>query len=196
MKLFLIIVFIANSLGNAFCTIEKSVLPITLPSKNFIIVAHGNYINEELLRQEVQDSTVVALDGASKYLDEKSIKYHVLLGDFDSVSPDKVLARFDSITDDSVPYIYNGHLVVPSKDQSLTDLHKGINFCDKHGATKITLFGATGDREDHSELNRNLLKRCYKFNRPLIMRCPNQTVVYITSHDCPYEFSGKIGDKC
>lgn len=171
-------------------------LPCTFPSQHFVIVAHGSGIDEALLRHECATSTVVALDGASSYLDEKGIQYHVLLGDFDSVDPEKVAATFDAITDTSLPYEHKGHLIVPHKNQDLTDLCKGILFCDHHGATSITLFGATGDREDHSELNRNALKKYYKADRPLIMRCAQQTMAYVTQDDSPYRFTGVIGDKC
>ncbi len=166
------------------------------PSTNFIIVANGSSIDDNLLRQEVKNSTVIALDGASSYLDKKSIPYHVLLGDFDSVAADKVLATFDAITDDSKPYEYKGYLVVPSKSQDKTDLAKGIEFCDQHGATKITIFGASGDREDHAEWNRNLLKKYYKFGRPLLMRGLRQTLRYVGTQDSPYIFAGSIGSKC
>lgn len=136
--------------------------PFTFPSQHFVIVAHGSGIDEALLRHECATSTVVALDGASSYLDEKGIPYHVILGDFDSVDPEKVVNTFDAITDATSPYEHMGRLIVPSKNQDLTDLYKGILFCDNHGATSITLFGATGDREDHSELNRNALKNIIK----------------------------------
>ncbi len=177
------------------CTEERAFL-FKPPSTTFVIVAHGNNINEDLLRHEIQNSTVVALDGASTYLDQKGIPYQVLLGDFDSVEQHKVRAAFDAISDESQSYMHSDRLIVPSKDQNYTDLEKGLKFCDEQGATKIIIYGASGDREDHSEWNRNLLKKYHKNRRPLVMRCACQTIVYITPQDCPYEFFGKARDKC
>lgn len=194
--IYLLLVLIFSTVSCLAECFNQETCAAYIPSTEFVIIAGGMPINDKLLREEVKNRTVVALDGASTFLNAKGISYHVLLGDFDSVAPDKVRATFDAIDEHSDPYEYQGYLVVPAKDQDKTDLSKGIEFCDAWNATKIIIFGAIGNREDHTEWNKNLLKKYHSPRRPLMMRGELQTLRYVAKEESPYHFFGNKGDVC
>lgn len=160
----------------------------TLLSKKFLIVANGTEtINWDLLKKDAKNRTIIALDGAHKILDKQGVKYHVLLGDCDSM---------DKTMDKTKLKALGRIKLVRRPDQNYTDLEKGIAFCDDLQASEIIIYNGTGDRFDHSELNRRLLKKCYKVGRPLLLRGALHTMQYITRMDSPFIIKGTQGGVC
>lgn len=163
---------------------------------DYIIVANGNFLVREIIAQTITDKVIVALDGAANKLARLGFKPHIILGDFDSINID-ILPLVD-IEPPSEPYGTSFRsredvIIVPSQDQSLTDLTKAIHYCDQHGATSITLICAVGARLDHHEgVTRSLYKE-YQANRPILLHTEQQTLRLLRNE--AFSFNGNIGDK-
>lgn len=168
--------------------------------KHFAIVANGSFLVREIIVEAVQDKIIVALDGASQKLALLNIMPQVILGDFDSLT-DKTMQHFGiknsfaALTLNDPPYQgANEIMIIPVKDQSKTDLQKGIAYCDQEGATSITLLCATGGRLDHQESILRTLRTAYKKERPIYLHTEQQTIRF--AKDETIELNGKPGDKC
>ena len=125
----------------------------------------------------------------------------VVLGDFDSVEMPSmwgINATFSAIDDNSLPYMgKHGVIIVPAKNQDLTDLEKAILYCDKNGATSIDILNAHGGRMDHELGNYSLLKKYYKKDRPILIRTASQTLEFVRADvPTPVKIRGKKKDYC
>jgi thiamine pyrophosphokinase len=85
-------------------------------------------------------------------------------------------------------------MIVPSKNQQLTDLIKAIRYCDGEGATSITLICALGGRMDHHEAALRSLRSEYRPKRPLLLHTEQQTLRFAKNEQVT--LSGEAGDKC
>jgi thiamine pyrophosphokinase len=94
----------------------------------------------QLLRSAI---VVVCCDGAVESLLPFGREPDYIVGDLDSISPELKERFADRL-----------HHVA---EQESNDLTKSINFCRRKGYGKITIFGATGKREDHTLGNISLL---------------------------------------
>ncbi|MBX3709353.1 MAG: thiamine diphosphokinase [Gammaproteobacteria bacterium] len=167
---------------------------------DYIIVADGNFLVREIIHEAIKDKTILALDAAADKLARIGITPHLLLGDFDvdnkmHVDYWGVRQTFVELTHDAMPYIGNhGVLIVPCKNQNLSDLIKAIHYCDKQNARSITIICALGGRMDHHEAAMRSLRAEYKKDRPLFIHTEQQTLRY--AKDEEIIIKGKIGDKC
>ncbi len=167
---------------------------------HYVIVANGDFLIKEIIAEAVQGKVIVALDGAANRLACLGIKPNIILGDFDSIEPSDaaywgIQKTFSEINNDSKAYEgKQGVTIVPAKDQDLTDLIKGIHYCDKNNAESITLICAAGGRMDHHEGAVRSLCSEYKKNRMIFLHTEQQTLRF--AKDELVEFHGKIGDKC
>jgi len=125
---------------------------------------------------------IIAVYGGHKVLDEKNIKYDILLGDFDS--SDKTKLKNNNCT------------IIEIMGVDKTDLHKAIDYSKQHNPKEIIIYNATSNRLDHTEYNKKLLKTEYSLNYRLLLRSSVQTMEYITKSNCPYKINRKIGDVC
>lgn len=92
-----------------------------------------NYINKQSFQ------FIIGVDRGSEFLYEAGIVPYVLMGDFDSISPE-VLTYFDC------------HQVPLQRFQAKkneTDLELAINRAVEEGSSRIIILGATGGRLDH-----------------------------------------------
>jgi len=157
---------------------------------HFIIVANGQFQVREIIDEAIQDKIIIALDGAADRLARLSILPHIIVGDFDSI--DK---KAWAILETDEPHTgRDGVLIVPWKDQNLTDLTKAIRYCDAQQAASITLVCATGNRSDHHEGTVRALRAEYKKERPILLHTEQQTLRF--AKDETAYLHGEIGDKC
>lgn len=168
--------------------------------KQFIIIANGPFLAHDLILQAIQDRQIVALDGAANQLLTLGMQPHVILGDFDSIHPDAqahwgIRQMYSELTEDAQPYMgHHGVLIVPAKNQMLTDLVKGIRYCDQQQAQDISIICATGGREDHHEANKLALQSEYRKQRPIIMHGQQQALRWANNEIVT--LNGNIGDHC
>lgn len=168
--------------------------------KHFIIVANGDFLVKEIIQEALQGKTIIALDGAANKLERIGIKPHVILGDFDSITPTQqqfwgIKKTFADLHDNDEPYIGNHNiLIVPAKNQDKTDLTKAIQYCDVNHATHITIICATGGRLDHHQANIMTLESEYKPHRPIVLHTDQQSICY--AKDEAIIFLGNINEYC
>lgn len=168
--------------------------------KRFIIIANGPFLAHDLIQEASQERQIVALDGAANQLLTLGIQPHVILGDFDSILPDVqahwgIKQVYSELTEDAQPYFgHHGVIIVPAKNQMLTDLVKGIRYCDQQQAQDISIICATGGREDHHEANKLALQTEYRKDRPIIMHGLQQALRWANNETVT--LSGTVGDYC
>lgn len=83
---------------------------------------------------------LVGVDGGARTLLRYGLTPQIVTGDGDSLSEHERAALRAT-----------GAQLVPTPDQDYTDLDKALTYMvEAHGATQLTVFGATGGRLDHS----------------------------------------------
>jgi len=119
---------------------------------------------------------VICADGGSDKINHLGITPDIITGDFDSISK-KTLLR------------YKDTKIIHREDQNSTDLEKALNFAVKLKPKKILLFGAYGDRIDHTLTNLNMLKKFHK--NAAIELITNKSKLFYTGK--PLELNESIG---
>jgi thiamine pyrophosphokinase len=165
----------------------------------YVIIANGDFLSKSFIQTMTHGKTIVALDGAVNKLLAFDIKPHIIVGDFDSLDTDTqrywdITKTFNAMDVHSKPYLGRyDTLIVPSKDQSKTDLVKGIHYCDSQNASDIILLCALGGRIDHDEGNKRALRLEYKKSRPITLYTETHMLRYVK--DETIHVTGKIHDK-
>lgn len=118
--------------------------------KKFVIISGGSIQDAfagELLRDEEFD-VILAADSGMEFLKREYIVPDVIIGDFDSVKAETLdyFRKYETV---------EFHQLNPIKDD--TDTEYAIRYAIAHGASEITLLGATGTRMDHVLGNISLL---------------------------------------
>lgn len=114
-------------------------------SQSVAIIANGEIQSPEIIRSLVLRHTrFVAVDGGLAHCAKMNIQPHVIVGDFDSC-PEDLLERYENVSKISL-----------KRDENETDLEVAI---EEIGPKQITLYGAWGNRIDHSLTNILLLSR-------------------------------------
>jgi thiamine pyrophosphokinase len=168
--------------------------------RDYLIIANGNFLVSDIIREAMNNKTVIALDGAADKLLNLGITPHIILGDFDSISEQTqhywgIEKTFHAINEEDTAYQGKHDVtIVPAKNQGLTDLTKAIRYCDQQGCRSITLICALGGRLGHHEGNLRTLRAEYKKQRPLLLHSEQQSVRF--GKDESISFSGEVGDKC
>lgn len=168
--------------------------------KQFVIIANGPFWPLDRISKAIQNRQIVALDGAANQLLSLGIQPHIILGDFDSIQPQAqaywgIRQLYSELSDDAQPYIgHRGVLIVPAKNQMLTDLVKGIRYCDQQQAQDISIICATGGRDDHHEANKLALQSEYRKQRPIILHGEQQALRWAENETVTLK--GKVGDYC
>jgi thiamine pyrophosphokinase len=164
----------------------------------YVIVANGDFLPKQLIETISAGHILVALDGAAQHLRELDISPKIILGDFDSLDEDTRVAwgirqTFHDIDNNSRSYTGNHDiLIVPTKDQSKTDLVKAIHYCDIEGATAIMILCALGGRVDHDEGAKRALRLEYKRTRPITLYTATQMLRFVSNETV--HVTGKVGD--
>jgi thiamine pyrophosphokinase len=167
----------------------------------YVIIANGPFLHRDIILEAMQGKAVVVLDGALNKLRWcPSERIHCILGDFDSVDSVAqehwgIKQTYASITETSKSYIGNHNvLIVPAKNQELTDLEKAIEYCDRRGASSITLVCASGGRSDHDVAVKEAMRKAYRPDRVMTLQTEQQSVRY--ARDEVVSFNGQTGDHC
>ena len=168
-------------------------------SSSFLLVGNGPFLPENIIKVLVKDKIIVALDGACDKLLQINIIPDVILGDFDSVQKKEywgIKKIFTEMTEDLEIYSGNhGVLIAANKNQNLTDLAKGITFCDRYQPSSIEVICVISDtRMDLTLSNIGVLRAQYTKNRPLYLHTQTQTLFFVS--DETIEISGKPNDYC
>ncbi|MGI6144080.1 MAG: thiamine diphosphokinase [bacterium] len=119
-----------------------------MSDKRVAIIANGSFQPGGPVQSCLEQADIIiCADGGADHALKLGILPHVLLGDFDSISPQtrKILQ------DQGVELVSFS----PVKDKTDTEL--AVEFAVKAGAREIFLLGATGSRLDHSLANLYLL---------------------------------------
>lgn len=174
-------------------------MKIIPPSSSFLLVGNAPFLPEGIIKEFVKDKVIVALDGACDKLIQMGISPDVILGDFDSVQNKEywgIKKTFAEMAEELEIYSGNhGVLIAANKNQNLTDLAKGIAFCDRYQPSSIEIICAISDtRMDLTLSNIGVLRAQYKKNRPLYLHTQSQTLRFVT--DETIEINGKPNDYC
>lgn len=90
---------------------------------------------------------IIACDGGANHLSRLSEVPHAVIGDFDSIYPNVVMEM------NVMGVARHEH----PKDKDDSDLKLGLDFVVNAGYKEIDIYGATGDRPDHSLSNMIML---------------------------------------
>ncbi len=104
----------------------------------WLIVANGRLPGPDRLRELVaQAEIVLAADGGADALFAAGLEPHLIIGDFDSVTPE-TLERMPR----------ERRVYLPNQDRC--DLDKALGYAVSQGASHVEVVGALGDRVDHT----------------------------------------------
>ena len=110
-----------------------------------VIMANGTFPSHNIPVSILRNTKhLIACDGAANTLIAKNIIPEAIVGDCDSL-------------DLSLKTKYKD-IIYENPDQETNDLSKAVNFCKSKSFKKITILGATGNRDDHMIANISLLE--------------------------------------
>lgn len=147
-----------------------------------VIIANGDLeYSKDTIRIIRQAQLIICADGGARHLKTLKILPHVIIGDFDSMTPeDRLFFEEKKIQTISYP---------ARKDETDSDLC--ISWALKNNATDISFLGATGTRLDHTFANIYLLKRLAELHIPARIINKNNTIHIVIDH---IELKGRPGD--
>ena len=120
--------------------------------KDTIIVSGGNiqkdFALDFLKRNKTEHTCLIAADRGVGFFMGTDLEPDIAVGDFDSLSAEG-MEYMESLTHTKVIRLK------PEKDDS--DTQSAMNYAIEHGAKKIMILGATGNRIDHLMANFGLL---------------------------------------
>tara|TARA_B100000941_G_scaffold67045_1_gene44800 strand:+ start:10 stop:642 length:633 start_codon:yes stop_codon:yes gene_type:complete len=103
-------------------------------NKKYSVILNGNFPKESSLINMINDSEfIIAVDGAANKLIDLEIIPDVIIGDFDSLQA----TRIKRIK------------LVETSDQNKTDFRKTLDWCIEKNILNISIFGISGESEDH-----------------------------------------------
>ena len=112
-----------------------------------VIVGNG-ILKEDFLKILRESDFVIGVDRAAYWLIQQGRTPDVAIGDFDSVTPDEL-----SIIEQSVKTILR---FPPEKNE--TDMELALKYADGLHPKEVLIFGATGNRLDHTLTNLFLIQ--------------------------------------
>lgn len=102
------------------------------------IVAQGEFITNSILLNKLKSAEyIICCDGAIKNLIKENIQPDLIIGDCDSL-PENIIHQFN---------------VIQLSDQNSNDLTKALNYIKEKNIKEVSIFCASGLREDHSLAN-------------------------------------------
>ena len=120
-----------------------------------VIIANGDVeYTSDIIKIIKNAQMIISADGGARHLRTLNISPHVMIGDFDSISPDNY-----SFFKKKQIKILN----FPLK-KNHTDTELCVSYALENKASDITLLGVTGSRLDHTLANIFLLKKLAKLN--------------------------------
>ena len=119
-----------------------------------VIIANGNIKNQNYFSKIIkQADLIICADGGANHLKKMGILPHVIIGDFDSLSPqNKIFFEKNNLK-----------IIKHSSDKDATDTELAADFAIEQNYNDITFIGVTGTRLDHTIANIFLLKKMAAF---------------------------------
>jgi thiamine pyrophosphokinase len=149
MKLGTNVLFISFKLF--FTYFDKKFIDMKTRKKTIAIFCNGDKASKKVYsRYSDEVDFIICADGGSDKIDHLNITPDVIIGDFDSISK-KALDKFKDCK------------IVPRDNQNSTDMEKALTYAVKLKPAKILVFGAVGDRIDHTLTNLNMLKKFHQY---------------------------------
>jgi thiamine pyrophosphokinase len=117
----------------------------------YTLIVGGGPVNIELLQSELakKPDLVIAVDYGGSYLYELGIIPQILIGDFDSLTP-QIMDKLANAGAKVIPF-------PPRKDE--TDMELALNYAITGGSKTAVILGGLGNRYDHTLSNIGLLIR-------------------------------------
>lgn len=149
-----------------------------------IIIANGQIENFDIVRKNLEPKDIiVCCDGGMKYAFEEGLMPHYIIGDLDSSLPQMVqFFEMSGVVFKKFP---------TKKDH--TDLELALDFLIGLGVVEVLIFGAIGNRLDHTLANINLLLKPYLANVKATIFDNNNEITLIGNAQ-EFEITGEIGD--
>lgn len=118
--------------------------PENLQPKRALIFANGEFNHPETVREYLRnDDLLIGADGGTRHLQALGLTPDVLIGDFDSLSPDMIA----SLKMQGVETIRH------SDHKDYTDLELALRLAAERGVKQALVFGAVGARWDQTLAN-------------------------------------------
>lgn len=114
---------------------------------------------------------IICADRGFEFAIKNNLRVNAILGDFDSLNQ-KYKKHIDESTIDVITF---------NKDKDMTDLELVYTYLIKMGVTKADVYGALGNRADHSMANILLLKTYFNKNLDIRIIDKNNYIRYINS---------------
>lgn len=146
-----------------------------------IIVCNGYDISKEVLEvYKTKGTYIICADGGANSLRKLGILPDILIGDFDSISPD-ILNFYRTEGIEIIPF-------PPEKD--FTDSELAVEIAISKGFKNIIILGGIGSRMDHTIANVFMLKKMYEAGCKGIIADDNNRIQLISSHIVLKRLSG------
>lgn len=146
-----------------------------------LVVAGGDLGNLDYIKKNSLDwDFIICADGGARHLEILGLNPNLLVGDFDSISP-QLLKKYEELGTSILKY--------PSQ-KDWTDTQLAVDIAIDKGAGVVDIIGALGNRWDHSYANVMLLYRLEK--RGISARILNSNSTLLMSKDI-LEIKGRIG---
>ncbi len=105
-------------------------------NKPLVIVANGEFPKNTIPLKILNDAKyIIACDGATNKLRKNGYNPNIIIGDLDSIS-----------TLNKEKY---KNIILEISNQSENDLRKAVNYAEENNINKLSIIGASGNREDH-----------------------------------------------
>ena len=147
-----------------------------------VIIANGDLEYTNDIYHLIKDTPlIICADGGARHLRALNISPHIMIGDFDSISPaDKLFFKEKQV--EILPF--------PSR-KNHTDSELCVSWALENNATDITLLAVTGTRMDHTLANIFLLKKLAGLHIPARILNRNNEIYIVTGFR---EIKGRPGD--
>ena len=136
-----------------------------------VIIANGDLEYTNDIQDLVKNAQlIISADGGARHLRALNILPHIMIGDFDSISPgDKLFFKKKQVKT----------LTFPSRKDHI-DSELCVSWALENNATDITLLGVTGSRMDHTLANIFLLKKLARLHIPARIINKNNEIHIVT----------------
>jgi thiamine pyrophosphokinase len=120
--------------------------------KKSIVIANGTIPKKKQIEyfQKLGYSEIICADGGANSALKLKITPNYIIGDMDSVFPETLTA------------FRNASKIIRIKRQNDTDVEKCLKYAIKKNKSEVVLFGATGDRLDHSFCNLGIVLKYFE----------------------------------
>lgn len=109
-----------------------------------VILCDGEAPAQSLFQQDYAESRLlIAADGGAYHAEKLHVTPDIIIGDMDSY---RISGREPSD-------------IIHDKDQETNDLEKALAYASKKDVTDVVVFGATGERLDHTLKNLSVMKQ-------------------------------------